>query len=258
VAEPALLALDFDGVVCDGMAEYVESSWRACRRLWPATPPVSTADLLEAFARVRPLVESGWEMPVLVHALLTGAGEADLARDWRPEDRLAHLAVARESVAATLDDVRDAWIARDPAGWLAHHRFYPGVAQHLRALAGRPCRVAVVSTKEGRFVQALLRAHGVELGPGTVFGRETRRPKREILRALLAGMGLSSAALWFVEDRLVALRDAAADPGLADARLFLAAWGYNTPDDRGAAAHDPRLTLLTLERFTGPFPGWVA
>lgn len=255
---PALLALDFDGVLCDGMREYFEAAWRACRRLWPATPPAPPPGVFEAFARLRPLVESGWEMPVLVRALLAGAPEAELAQDFRPEARLARLGVAREAVAAALDGVRDAWIAADEAGWLAQHRFYPGVVERLRALAGGPVRVAVVTTKEGRFARQLLRGHGVELPAGDVLGKEARRPKRAILRELCARDGLPAEMLWFVEDRLAALAGAAADPALAGARLFLAAWGYNTPADREAARRAPRIRLLTLERFAGPFEAWLA
>src|SRR5881296_1337727 len=33
---PAILALDFDGVLCDGMREYFTAAWRAWRRLRPS------------------------------------------------------------------------------------------------------------------------------------------------------------------------------------------------------------------------------
>src|SRR5438093_7574652 len=57
------------------MREYFEAAWRAYRRLRPAVPPEPPTDLFERFARLRPLVETGWEMPVLVHALLTRSEE---------------------------------------------------------------------------------------------------------------------------------------------------------------------------------------
>ena len=58
---PALLALDFDGVICDGMQEYFESAWGAYRRLRPAASSRPPAGLFEQFARLRPIVETGWE-----------------------------------------------------------------------------------------------------------------------------------------------------------------------------------------------------
>jgi len=255
VTAPAILALDFDGVLCDGMREYFESAWHAYRRLRPAVPPEPPPGLFERFARLRPLVETGWEMPVLVHALLTHTSRTVLAQDWRPEAWLADLGGAREAVGAELDRVRDEWIARDEAGWLASHRFYPGVIERLRGLAGGPVRLVVVTTKEGRFAQKLLARQGLELDPGAVYGKEARRPKRTILLELCAGG--DAARLWFVEDRIRTLEDVKTEPALARAKLFLAAWGYNSEDDREAARRDGRIVLLTLERFARGFEAWV-
>jgi len=45
---PDILALDFDGVCCDGLREYFETSRRTCARVWPADePPAVTADPVE-------------------------------------------------------------------------------------------------------------------------------------------------------------------------------------------------------------------
>src|SRR3989442_1580119 len=118
------------------MREYFESAWRAYRRLRPGAPPRPPAGLFARFARLRPLVESGWEMPVLIHALRAGASRASLLRDWRPDAWLADLAATREAVGAALDRVRDEWIAHDETGWLASHAFYPGVIEPPR----RPAR----------------------------------------------------------------------------------------------------------------------
>src|SRR5207237_10363915 len=143
VAGPAILALDFDGVLCDGMREYVESAWRAYRRLRPSAPPAPPRGLVERFAPLRPLVESGWEMPVLIHALLAGASPASLARDWRPDAWLADLGGTREAVAAELDRVRDEWIGEDETGRLARHGFYPRRSQRVRGHGGGPVRLRV-------------------------------------------------------------------------------------------------------------------
>ncbi len=252
---PVVLALDFDGVLCDGMREYLESAWRAYRRLRPGAPAQEPAGLFDGFARLRPLVETGWEMPVLVHALVAGAAPAALEKDWRPEAWLADLGVARGAAATALDRVRDEWIAEDERGWLDSHRFYPGVVERLRSLAGGAVAVSVVTTKEARFARRLLARQGIELPEGRVYGKDARRPKRAILLELAAGG--DAARLWFVEDRLRTLADAETEPRLTGAGLFLAAWGYNTVDDREAARRDDRIVLLSLERFTQDFAAWV-
>src|SRR2546425_9900189 len=122
------------------MREYFESAWRAYRRLRPAVPPEPPPGLFERFARLRPLVETGWEMPVLVHALLARASEAELSREWRPDAWLADLGASREAVGAELDRRRDGWIARDEAGLLGSPRFYPGGVERVRGLRGGPGR----------------------------------------------------------------------------------------------------------------------
>ena len=40
---PHILALDFDGVLCDGMREYFEASRRTYRRVWPDEPARSAS-----------------------------------------------------------------------------------------------------------------------------------------------------------------------------------------------------------------------
>jgi hypothetical protein len=37
-APPDILAIDFDGVLCDGMREYFETSRRTYARVWPGGP----------------------------------------------------------------------------------------------------------------------------------------------------------------------------------------------------------------------------
>lgn len=259
MSAPGILALDFDGVLCDGMREYFETAWRVYRRLRRSVAAGPPAGLYESFARLRPLVESGWEMPLVIHAVLAGTDESALLSGWRPEAWLGELGVPRDTLAAEVDRVRDAWIAADEAGWLDHHRFYPGVIERVRRVAGGPTRVAVVTTKEGRFALTLLRRQGVRLAPDHVVGKEARRPKRETLSALVARHAAGHAqALWFVEDRLRTLQDAARDPALAGAGLFLAEWGYNTPADRDAARRHARIVPLSLAQFTHDLPAWPA
>jgi hypothetical protein len=77
-ATSRVLALDFDGVLCDGRPEYFETARRAYAAAWPGAHVERTAAVAGRFAAARPLVESGWEMPVLLHALVTGVPDASL------------------------------------------------------------------------------------------------------------------------------------------------------------------------------------
>src|SRR6059058_4891556 len=152
-----VLALDFDGVLCDGRPEYFEAARRAYRETWPAARDVPDA-MAAAFGAHRPLVESGWEMPVLLHAVVAGEPAAGLV------DRTAWLATARrllgagglapETLGQALNGVRDAWFARDPDDWVRHNVFYPGVVARLVDVLTTGTPVAVVTTKAARFARA--------------------------------------------------------------------------------------------------------
>jgi len=80
-AAPDILALDFDGVLCDGMGEYFETSRRTYAKAWPEAPPPGE-DLLPAFRRLRPVIMTGWEMPLLLRAIGQRRSESDILRDW--------------------------------------------------------------------------------------------------------------------------------------------------------------------------------
>jgi phosphoglycolate phosphatase-like HAD superfamily hydrolase len=263
-APPRVLALDFDGVLCDGRAEYYETARRAYAAVWPGARVERTAAVAARFAAARPLVESGWEMPALLHALASDLPEAHLVdrRAWLPAARrlLADAGLDAEALARALNEARDAWFTRDPAGWRRHHAFYPGVCARVVQALEAGVHVAVVTTKAERFARALLSAEDPRLAAVPIVGREPARPvpKPETLARLAAAHGMSeeAAGLWFVEDLLETLEAVHATPGLGATRLFLAAWGYNTLEHRAAAAAGGRIALLSLVAFRAPFATW--
>ena len=261
---PRVLALDFDGVVCDGRPEYFETARRAYAAAWPGADVARAPAVAGRFAAARPLVESGWEMPVLLHALVRGVPESELVdrEAWRPASRrlLAEAGVDPERLARALNAARDAWFRHDPDDWLRHHAFYPGICARLVQALDGGVGVAVVTTKAERFARALLAAQHPRLAGVPVIGREPERtiPKPESLLRLTAEHGLPAGAdgLWFVEDLLETLESVRAAPGLHAARLFLADWGYNTLEQRASVGTRAHIALLSLAELAGPFAVW--
>ncbi len=255
---PTVLALDFDGVLCDGLREYFKTSWQAYCNLWQPIKREPPEGLAESFYRLRPVVETGWEMPLVLHAVLQGVSEAAVLQDWAT---IAQQLVATEQLdpamlIAEVDGIRDQWIASDVDGWLAEHRFYRGVCDRLKATLETDTQVAIISTKEGRFIQQLLEQQGIDLTDLQLFGKEVKRPKSEILLELMQVFG-SDATFWFVEDRLKTLQGIAKKPELNTVQLFLADWGYNTSRDREQTVNDSRIKLISLDQFAGDFAGWL-
>jgi phosphoglycolate phosphatase-like HAD superfamily hydrolase len=264
---PGLLVLDFDGVVCDGVDEMVESAWRGLAEVTGReAPEARRAELRARFAALRPAIESGWEMVVLVGILVdTDAGADPALRDvkgWaaaRDAYVRAH-GLVPSAVATAFDAVRGRWMEKDPQGWLGRHRFYPGIAAWLARLAAEARPVYILSTKSKRFLDGLLAWQQVPLPSGRVIGRaEPKREKWDVIRGLAASHGVRAADVWFVEDRLATLLDLTRHaPDLTAVRLFLAEWGYVFPDRDVAAARAAGIPVLGLAQATGPFEAWPA
>ncbi|URR36665.1 HAD hydrolase-like protein [Thermosynechococcus sp. HN-54] len=254
---PRLLALDFDGVLCNGLREYFQTSWRVYQQVWPdQTIALSLETLEHQFGQLRPVITVGWEMPLLLRAIVEGTPTPEILQDWPTvRDRLLakyHLTAA--DLGQRVDSLRDRWIQTDWPSWLALHDFYDGVIAALQRWQAQGQPLAIVTTKEQRFVTYLLEQAGVSFPPEAIYGKEQQQPKPVILQALQSTYG---APLWFVEDRLGALLQVAATPALGATELFLATWGYTTAGDRAQAEADPRIHLLNLKQFC-EFPHWLS
>jgi len=260
---PKVLALDFDGVLCDGRAEYFEAARRAYRATWPAALDVPD-HAATAFGAQRPLVESGWEMPVLLHAIVAGEPQRALVdrTAWLPTARrlLDAARLTPETLGHALNRVRDEWFASDPGDWVRHNTFYPGIVSRVVQILTDGTPIAIVTTKAERFARALLAAQDARLADVPIVGREPGRaiPKPESLTRLAAAhrLQLGAQGLWFVEDLLETLDAVRAAPALAAARLFLADWGYNTLEQRASVGWRAHVRLLSPAVWAAPFAAW--
>jgi phosphoglycolate phosphatase-like HAD superfamily hydrolase len=257
-SSPTILALDFDGVICDGLIEYFEVAWRTYCKIWSPVDNTPPDDLPLRFYRLRPVIETGWEMPVLIKALIDGIPETSIFQEWAKitPQILSASNLQSQTIALKLDNLRDEWIKTDLEGWLNLHRFYPGVVERIKITLAGETKIYIVTTKEGRFVERLLAREGVNLPPGVIFGKEVKRPKYETLRELIANATEKPVKLWFVEDRLKTLQLVQQQTDLEDVKLFLADWGYNTQTERKAAQIHPTIGLLSLSQFTKNFAAW--
>jgi phosphoglycolate phosphatase-like HAD superfamily hydrolase len=257
---PQIVALDFDGVICDTVHEGLRSAWQVCREILGrggADPPPEAG---ATFVRLRPVLEYGWEFPVLLLAILDGASEAALLQafqtTWR-QQVLAKYRLTPAFLTARFDAARDGAIRASLTDWLKDQSLYSGMADRLRAILRDGVRIFVLTTKEQRFAHTLLEFNGVTLPPTQVWGKEQARPKPDLLRVLRQEQGVQYGDIWFVEDRLKTLQSVERQADLAAVGLFLATWGYLVPADRKEAAGDPRIVTLTLAQFCGDFSAWT-
>jgi phosphoglycolate phosphatase-like HAD superfamily hydrolase len=256
---PTILALDFDGVICDGLIEYFEVAWRTYCNIWSSSNNTPPDDLALRFYRLRPVIETGWEMPVLIKALINGFSDEHILHEWaniNPQILLVDNLQPKE-IAAKLDHLRDEWIATNLNEWLSLHKFYPGVAERLKMTIDSGIQLYIVTTKEGRFVQQLLQKEGIDLPTNFILGKEVKVPKYETLSKLIENAITKPVSLWFVEDRFKTLQLVQKQLNLDNIQLFLADWGYNTQAEREVCKNDAHIHLISLSQFSQDFSKWV-
>jgi phosphoglycolate phosphatase-like HAD superfamily hydrolase len=256
---PKVLALDFDGVLCDGLAEYFYSTQLAYGQLIPPTDGLDLNAWKESFYHWRPIIETGWEMIVLLRALVLHRSEAEILHHWPSvvTQILKEEGWEPHQLMQLLDAVRDRQIQENVTHWLGLHRFYPGVIDRLKVLVGSETQVYIITTKEGRFVQTLLAEQGVNLTPQQIIGKEIQQPKYQTLTQLLQHHQILPQELWFVEDLLKTLQKIQQKETLKDIVLFLAEWGYNRPADREFIKTQSSIYSLSLAQFILDFPQWL-
>jgi len=242
-----LLALDFDGVLCDSARETGITGWKAAGTLWEdMAEPLPPAPLLDAFCRARPVIETGYEAIIMMRLLKDGADPEELLESFhqRLGKSIANPRMDASDLKLLYGTVRDRWIRDDPQEWLSLSPLYPGTAETLNALPpATSCYI--VTTKQERFVQRLLEHNGVRFPGEQIFGLDRGMTKETVLRRLMGRH--PGRRVHLVEDRLPTLRRLLAKPDLAEVRLHLACWGYNTEAEQREAV---RLKIHLLRALT--------
>jgi phosphoglycolate phosphatase-like HAD superfamily hydrolase len=240
-----ILALDFDGVICDSAGELVVSGWKGAGRLWPerfaGDPP---DEIVRRFRRVRPVMKTGYESILLVRLLRYGFSVGKILQNGSAllSDIMRNESLEEEMLVRLFGQTRDIWIGSDLEGWIGLHEFYDGVVEAVN-LSDLP--VYIITTKEKRFAVALCRAAGLKIPEEHIFGLESGK-KCDVLAAL--SIRHPTARLHFVEDRLPTLIGMI-DGVDFDAQLYFADWGYITDTDREKAEKIPEIQILTLDQF---------
>ncbi|XP_077241952.1 ribosomal RNA small subunit methyltransferase G isoform X2 [Tasmannia lanceolata] len=260
-----LYALDFDGVVCDSCGESSLSALKASKIRWPALfNQVDSALeewIIDQMHVLRPVVETGYENLLLVRLLLelqipsiqkssvvAGLTIDGILENW---SKLKPVIMEewnenRDSLVELFGKVRDEWLENDLSGWIGANRFYPGITDALRFASSK---VYIVTTKQSRFADALLRElAGVTIPSERIYGLGTG-PKVEVLKQLQNKPENQGLTLHFVEDRLATLKNVIKEPELDQWNLYLVKWGYNTQKERDEAESIPRIKMLELSDF---------
>jgi phosphoglycolate phosphatase-like HAD superfamily hydrolase len=256
VATPTILALDFDGVICDGRSEYFQSGWRTYCRVWNSVNSELPHGLSDRYRQLSAVIEIDRDVALLIRALLLDIPDDEILNRWHTlaPQLLAKDDISEAHVVETFIQVRDEWIARDRVGWFAHQPFYPGIRNRLLQILASPVQLVIITNRSQRFAQELLEVQGIALPDEQVFGKQEQRPKFKVLQQLKAS---GNPSIWFVEDHVKALHLVEQQPDLLDVQMFLTDWGLNTAMVRASIQTNPRIRLLSLPQFLQDFTDWM-
>ena len=273
-----LFLFDFDGVVCDSCDECTVSAYYTLQKLNVILS--STEDgydypedwLFEKMREIRPAIEVGWQIPVLLSVFLEQQQQQQqqqprmtvseiidkyevLVRDW-----LVKYNLNERIMIETFGTVRDTWIQTDLNSWLAINKFYDNVPQSFNACVGKSI---LVTTKQQRFAIELCRYAGItsdSLPDTNIYGLGQYTKKADVI---VDHMNINKTTdtdrdetntvtnnylpqnTYFFEDRWSTITKCLQDERLMGVQLHLCSWGYCTLKEIQLAHNEPRVTVIT-------------
>ncbi|MBI9083692.1 MAG: HAD family hydrolase [Desulfobacterales bacterium] len=233
-----ILALDFDGVICDSSREIFLVTLRTCAALDSDLDAAEYLDRLQArsgdrddfaadpvytaFVALFPLGNGAEDFAVALKAVMSGLALPDQAaydRYFRQQN-----AGWKDAFHRAFYDQRAALRAEDEARWLALHGTWPAVTSLLKDRAGA-VPYAVCTAKDAVSVQKLLAHFGIGdlFSVDLILDKETGAQKIAHLTELARRTGVDPAEITFVDDKVSHLQKVAP----LGVRCVLAAWGDN-------------------------------
>ncbi len=238
-----VLALDFDGVICDSLHECVLVSWNS--HFGYAVADFGSdgltripQDYLDRFRASRGYARclGHFLLPLLGGPEVFGSqAEFDAAFRGLPERLVARFVERAERYRSAVRRHRR-------RAWLQLHTLYPGV---LDVVSHH--QPYVVTARDRESVVELLAAGGVSFDPCRVYGKQV--DKRRALADIVDREGIPTRALWFVDDNLPTVIAA----GRAGVSARWARWGFAAPE-HGPLARRLGVPSIDLAELAGLVP----
>lgn len=236
-----IYALDFDGVICDSAVETAITGWKAATYVWSdMANTIPEEKHIQQFRELRPALETGYEAMIFMRLLQQGESVASIKANIA--SFINELGEDTVLLKQVFGQTRDQWIEHARDEWIAMNPLFDGVAEKLQNLSGA---WYIVTTKQERFVEQILKACQVEL-PIEIYGLDRKMNKQSVLLELMEKHGQQTIRL--IEDRLPTLEGVLDNEQLSAIDVQLADWGYNTEQDR-ANARAKGIKVIALPEF---------
>ena len=263
--ENDLLALDFDGVVCDSSPESSVSAIKTMQDLWKLEPDDEEFNTVkDILMSLRPIIETGYENVLLARLALeeirkSGGFDVELMlRLWGGFVRDSFVetyGVDKETLIDAFGKTRDDFIAEEFETWLDLNPIFPGIEkafQKLHASKFELDNFFIITTKQERFVMEILKHKNLMMIPKkeNLYGLENKiGSKADILLYLTKNRLKDGQTIHFIEDRVETLVKIADTPGLEKVNLYLVDWGYTTSEQKQVAKNNERIKIIGKEQF---------
>lgn len=226
-----VIALDFDGVICDSLEECLVTAYNACHRLegsdrWADSPAGIEPELADCFRRLRHYARNAPELLVVMSWCITEGRALDQAQYDTLTSRYASRMPAFE---ALFFESRHILSSANLDQWLGLHRMYPEFRDGWEVVKGR-FSIHIVTTKDLVSIQYFNRHWELGVPEENLWTKERGLSKGGIVRRIADECGRPIQEVLFVDDHPHHVRDVAT----TGASCFWAAWGF-----LGTQGNDP-------------------
>jgi len=253
-----VLALDFDGVVCDSLREVFATALATYESMEPDSALLARLRSRRGEGRWHGLAFANDPVMVAFESMMPLGNRAeDFGVSLKALDNFLELTdqesydtfyrtVAPEWMATFhrgFYEQRDAARAFDTHGWLELNAPYPAFLEILRRRSA-DARIALATAKDRRSAELLLAHLGVGdlFAPELILDKETGKEKTAHLTALRDQLDVPFDEITFVDDKLNHLETVAP----LGVRPILAGWGFNTPREH-ALADEKGIAVANLD-----------
>ncbi|MDA7493388.1 hypothetical protein OAL12_00345 [Akkermansiaceae bacterium] len=223
-----VVALDFDGVVCDSINECLVTGYNAWGRLfgnekrWATSYNDVPLALRESFRVRRYFVRPAKHYGLLINELLHGR----YPRDQISFDLLAKkTSLDLDAFESTFFECREELRRQDIRAWMDLHRLYPFNNEWFAKMESSS--VHVVTTKDAQSVRELNRHFGLGFDETLIWDKDRTEDKSQAILQIAEIHQCDTKDIIFVDDHpdhLALVKEN------TKAKCFWASWGY-TPRD---------------------------
>jgi len=219
-----IVALDFDGVICDSIDECMLTAFNAYHafqghRKWVDSPSKIDREFSDRFRLFRYLVRPAKEYWLLVHLIFNQKGNIDQSQFNILKEEYSEILVEFEPF---FYETRHRFRVENLAGWSELHRIYTEFLEGWDKVRNRSS-VYLVTDKDLWSVEYFVRLWGLGISKTRSWTKEKRLPKAVAIEQISQQTGCPSENVLFVDDNPHYLNEVS----MVGARCFWASWGYS-------------------------------